>query len=94
MGYIGYRAIIMRSGYFFLSIKMIISCILSIITGYFLIKNYGVMGAAYNIVLVEMISATFLDYFYKRGFILKIHSKCLFELHSAFSMICEKFYLK
>ncbi len=90
MGFIGYRAIIMRSGYLFLSIKMAISCLISIVTGYFLIKRFNIMGAAYNIVLVEMISSTVLDYVYKKGFMMRIHLRCIFEINSALSIIYGK----
>ncbi|MEL0622239.1 oligosaccharide flippase family protein [Marinomonas arenicola] len=54
--------------------KKVISCsILSVFLSYFLIKFFGLIGAAYSLLIVEVFSVTVANYFFKSGLILKIH---------------------
>ncbi|NAS00497.1 oligosaccharide flippase family protein [Acinetobacter haemolyticus] len=72
-GTISYRYMIKYNGYQYLSIKMLSVALLSIPLSYGLIKYFGVMGAAVCFILVEFISLTIANYFFKNGFILKMH---------------------
>ena len=67
------RLIIREEGYNYISKKMIFMAICSIPISYICISNFGLMGAAYSIALIEFLSATVFNYFYKKGLILKVH---------------------
>ena len=74
LGTISYRYMIKFSGYRYLSIKMFIVSLLSVPLSYFLIKNYGVMGAATCFIMIEFFSLTIGNYFFNRGLVFKMHS--------------------
>lgn len=67
------RLIIREEGYSYISKKMLCMAICSIPISYFCIKYFGLIGAAYGIALIELISATLFNYFYKNGIIFKVH---------------------
>lgn len=73
MGTISYRYMLKFDAYKYLSIKMLIVCIFSILISYFFIKYYGIMGAAFCFVLMEFISLTIANYLFRNGLILKMH---------------------
>lgn len=73
LGTISYRYMIKFSGYRYLSIKMFLVSLLSVPLSYFLIKNYGVMGAATCFIIVEFSSLTIGNYFFKNKLILNMH---------------------
>ncbi|EKO3878692.1 oligosaccharide flippase family protein [Vibrio metschnikovii] len=62
-----------KNGGRFLVKKTIISFLISIPLSYFLVYKYGLLGAAWSIVIMEAVSFSFLNYFFKRGEILYIH---------------------
>lgn len=78
LGTISARIIAKYSGYFYLSKKMLCVTILSFILNYFMIRYYGVIGAAVATLLTEVISLTFLNYFFREGIILKLHFSIIF----------------
>lgn len=78
-GTIGYRYMIKFNGYSYLSIKMLLVSVVSIPLSFSLIKYHSAMGAAICFVLVELISLTVANYFFKNGLILKMHLKMIFK---------------
>ncbi|MEX3019857.1 oligosaccharide flippase family protein [Kluyvera sp. STS39-E] len=73
LGTICYRYMIKYSGYRYLSYKMSFTCVLSIPLSYYMINNYGVMGAAYCFLIIEIVSCTIFNYFFHCGVVLKMH---------------------
>lgn len=73
LGAICYRFIIKYSGYKYLSYKMMLTGLLSIPFSYVMINRYDVFGAAYCFLVVEVLSCTLLNYFFRSGMILRIH---------------------
>jgi len=78
LGTITARYIAKYSGYSYLSKKTIIVCFFSIGISYLLIKYYGVIGAAFATVLIELFSLTIANYFYRKKLILNLHIEFLF----------------
>lgn len=74
------RLIIREEGYRYISKKMLCMAICSVPIAYFCIKYFGLMGAAYSIALIELLSATLFNYFYKNGIIFKVHFFPFFKL--------------
>lgn len=79
LGVISYRMIIAMYGYKYIAKKMIVMGLISIPLNYFLIKSYGVVGAAYSIAIIELISATVANYFFKGGLIARMHLKTIIK---------------
>lgn len=73
LGTIASRTILRENGYKYIAKKSLTIAILSIPISFLYIKYFGLIGAAYSIATIEFLSATFLNYFYKNGLILKIH---------------------
>lgn len=73
LGTISYRYMIKLNGYKYLSIKMIGVSILSVPLFYSFIQYYGIRGAAICFVLIEILSLTLANYFFKNQVILKLH---------------------
>lgn len=71
------RFIVHHEGYGFLGKKTIIVSIVGLLISYLLIHKYGIMGAAYSTLLVEILSLTIMNYFFKHGVVLKMHLKML-----------------
>lgn len=76
-GLIGYRIIITMGGFNYLLKKAIIISLFNIFLTKFMIKEYGLLGAAYSIAITELLSATLGNYFFKSGYILKINMSVL-----------------
>lgn len=74
------RLIIREEGYSYISKKMLCMAVCSVPLSYFCIKYFGLMGAAYSIALIELLSATLFNYFYKNGIIFKVHFFPFFKL--------------
>nr|WP_279381707.1 polysaccharide biosynthesis C-terminal domain-containing protein [Serratia proteamaculans] len=77
LGTLAYKYIVIFSGYGFLSKKMFLVFIINIPLSYFLIRQYGMMGAAYSTLLTELLSLTVLNYFFRRGTVLQMHLRSL-----------------
>ncbi|MDW2141087.1 oligosaccharide flippase family protein [Vibrio alginolyticus] len=73
IGTVGYRVIIHHGGYKFLMKKMLIVCVFNVFLSYLTIKEFGILGAAYSILITEILSSTILNYFYSKKSLLKIH---------------------
>lgn len=76
-GTIANRYLIKENGYKYISIKAVVVAAISIPAYSLLIMQYGIMGAAYGFILVELLSLTLANYFFKDGLILKIHKSIL-----------------
>ncbi|MHB6564947.1 oligosaccharide flippase family protein [Klebsiella pneumoniae] len=73
MGSVTYRYITHYSGFLYLSTKTTISFLLSLVLAVMMIKRYGIIGAAWSNIIVEFISLTILNYFFKRKSIFRLH---------------------
>lgn len=78
LGTISYRYMIKFNGYKYLSIKMLVVSLLSVPLSYALIRSYGVLGAAYCFIAIELFSLTIANYFFRDGCILKMHINMFF----------------
>ncbi|WP_336138303.1 MULTISPECIES: oligosaccharide flippase family protein [unclassified Acinetobacter] len=72
LGIIVARFMIKDGGYSFLSRKTVLVTFLSIPLSFSLIYYKGLIGAAWSMLVVEFLSLTFFNYFYKKGLIFKI----------------------
>lgn len=79
LGTISYHYMVKYNGYRYLSIKMLLIAIISVPSSYFLIKYHGVMGAATCFILVEFLSLTIANYFFKNALVFKLHLKMIFK---------------
>ncbi|WP_172903767.1 polysaccharide biosynthesis C-terminal domain-containing protein, partial [Escherichia coli] len=70
--------IIFKSGFSFLSLKMMLTMLLSIPSAYFLTKEYGIYGAAISTIITEFLSLTLMNYLFRNGIIFKLHYKMFF----------------
>lgn len=77
LGSVYYRYMIKESGYTYLSKKMLIVGLISVPVSYLFITNFGIYGAAYCYILIELISFSIANYFFKNGMIFKIHLKII-----------------
>jgi O-antigen/teichoic acid export membrane protein len=73
LGTICYRYMIKESGYSYLAKKMILCCILTIPLSWVMISSFGINGAAYCFLTVEILSCTLLNYFFRNKTIIKMH---------------------
>ncbi|MGO4055419.1 flippase [Vibrio cholerae] len=80
IGTVSYRIIIHYGGYQFLMKKMVFLALFNIFLSYYMIGKFGMMGAAYSMLITEIVSATIVNYLYTKTSIVKIHS--LFYLWS------------
>nr|WP_233593026.1 oligosaccharide flippase family protein [Pantoea deserta] len=73
LGTICYRYIIKESGYNYLAKKMVLCCLLTVPLSWVMINTFGINGAAYCFLLVEILSCTLLNYFFRNKTIAKMH---------------------
>lgn len=71
------RFIVFNNGYSYLGKKTIITCVISLFISYFLISKFSIQGAAYSTLIIEVLSLTVFNYFFKGGVVLKLHSNIL-----------------
>lgn len=77
------KYIIREKGYGYLSKKMIVLLMLAIPIAYSLISMYGLLGAVISVVVIEIMTCTILNYFFRQGAVLKLHK---FVLSNCFSL--------
>lgn len=65
VGFFFFRLTLKYNGYKFLANKMIITCLINVPATYIFVKYFGVIGAAYAIVLSEFISNFILNFYFK-----------------------------
>jgi O-antigen/teichoic acid export membrane protein len=73
LGTICYRYMIKESGYSYLAKKMFLCCILTIPLSWVMINAFGINGAAYCFLIVEILSCTLLNYFFRNKTIIRMH---------------------
>lgn len=73
LGTVAARLMIKEENYAYISKKMLVVAISSLPISYIMISLFGLMGAAYSVLLIEFLSLTVFNYFYKNGLIFKIH---------------------
>ncbi len=73
LGTICYRYMIKESGYGYLAKKMFLCCLLTVPLSWLMIHAFGIKGAAYCFLAVELLSCTFLNYFFRDKTIFKMH---------------------
>lgn len=73
LGTICYRYIIKKSGYSYLAKKMSLCSVLTVPLSWIMISAFGINGAAYCFLIVEILSCTLLNYFFKNKKIIKMH---------------------
>lgn len=73
LGTICYRYMIKESGYGYLAKKMFLCCVLTIPLSWVMISSFGINGAAYCFLIVEVLSCTLLNYFFRNKTIIKMH---------------------
>lgn len=79
VGFYFYRLIVKFGGYNFLAKKMIITCILNIILTLFLVKKYGIIGAAISTLLTEFVSNIIFNLIYRKAKFLSILKYAIFN---------------
>lgn len=79
LGTIATRVMVKEESYAYIAKKMLVVALCSLPISYLMITYYGLKGAAYSVLVIELISATFFNYFYKKGLIFKIHFFPLFK---------------
>lgn len=73
LGTVAARLMVKEESYSYISKKMFFVAIFSLPIAFFMIYFFGLKGAAYSVLLIEILSATLFNYFYKQGLIFKIH---------------------
>lgn len=73
LGTIAARLMVKEESYRYISRKMICVAITSLPISYIMIYLFELKGAAYSVLIIELLSLTFFNYFYKNGLIFKIH---------------------
>lgn len=73
LGTVSSRFILKYSGYRYLTYKSLINIIFCIPVSWCFIHFWGLVGAAYSVVCMELISLTLLNYGFKRGVVMMMH---------------------
>ncbi|UJF17135.1 oligosaccharide flippase family protein [Vibrio sp. SS-MA-C1-2] len=79
-GTVGYRIIINYAGYKFMMVKMFVMALINVCLALVLVKSYGIIGAAYSVLITEIISATLANFFFTKVSIAKIQIKQFISL--------------
>ena len=73
LGTIAARLMVKEESYAYISKKMLFVALCALPISYGMIYVYGLIGAAYSVFIIELLSLTVFNYFYKDGLIFKIH---------------------
>jgi len=73
LGTIAARLMVKEESYTYISKKMLFVALSALPISYGMIYVYGLIGAAYSVFIIELLSLTIFNYFYKDGLIFKIH---------------------
>jgi len=77
MGTVTYRYMVKEGGFNYLLMKIILLLMISVATNWFFIRAWGLTGAAWSVLVSELLSLTVMNYFFKNGVILKIQLSSL-----------------
>lgn len=72
LGTIAYRYMVKEGGFNYLLVKIILLVAISVITNWFFIRYWGLTGAAWSVLVTELLSLTLMNYFFKNGVIFKM----------------------
>lgn len=73
LGFISNRYIVSLSGYQYLSRKTLLLLVLSVPISIVMVSLFGLYGAAYSVLIVEFLSLTIMNYFFRKGVVLEMH---------------------
>lgn len=73
LGTVSARFLIKEESYSYISKKMLCVAIIALPISYVMIYYFKLIGAAYSVLIIELLSLTFFNYFYKNGLLFKIH---------------------
>lgn len=73
LGTVAARLMVKEESYRYISKKMMCVAISALPLSYIMIYMFDLKGAAYSVLIIELLSLTFFNYFYKNGLIFKIH---------------------
>lgn len=73
LGTVAARLMVKEESYRYISRKMMCVAITSLPISYIMIYLFELKGAAYSVLIIELLSLTVFNYFYKNGLIFKIH---------------------
>lgn len=79
LGTISARFLVKEESYSYISKKMICVAITALPISYVMIYYFELIGAAYSVLIIELLSLTFFNYFYKNGLLFKIHFFPIFK---------------
>lgn len=77
MGTVAYRYMVKEGGFNYLLVKIVLLVAISVVTNWFFITTWGLTGAAWSVLITELLSLTVMNYFFKNGVILKIQLSSL-----------------
>lgn len=77
MGTVAYRYMVKEGGFNYLLRKIVCLMVISVPLSYWLIQQHGIMGAAWSVLISELLSVTVMNYFFKNGVIKKIQVSSL-----------------
>ncbi len=77
LGTVAYRYMVKEGGFKYLLIKIICQMVISLFISWFFISQWGLTGAAWSVFFTELLSLTVMNYFFKKGVILKIQLSAL-----------------
>ncbi|PIJ50388.1 polysaccharide biosynthesis protein [Erwinia sp. OLTSP20] len=72
MGTVVYRFMVKEGGFNYLLVKILFQLLISLLTSWFFIRSWGLIGAAWSVFITELLSLTVINYFFKKGVIMKI----------------------
>jgi O-antigen/teichoic acid export membrane protein len=90
IGVISAKAIANKGGYKYLMIKTIVMSIFNVVLTFFLIKKYNIQGAAYSLLITEILSSTIANYFFQTKYVLNIHINIIYSYSYIFRIIKPK----
>lgn len=79
LGTVAARLMIKQESYGYISKKMLCVAVTALPVSYVCIQQYGLQGAAYSVFIIELMSLTIFNYFYRNGLIFKIHFFPIFK---------------
>lgn len=77
MGTVAYRYMVKEGGFNYLLKKILCLMLISVPLAWVLITHFGLVGAAWSVLITEILSLTVMNYFFKHGVIHKIHVSSL-----------------
>lgn len=77
MGTVAYRYMVKEGGFNYLLVKVFVLVIISVAINWLFIRFWGLAGAAWSVLVTELLSLTVMNYFFKNAVILKLQLSSL-----------------